>query len=177
MNKLKSILKNPWVFSISYTVIAGIILKLIDLITGSSIIPWVFNKILIFLKLFNKQIHINIKIWILLIIIVLIYILIHYRKKIISIETIDPEVERMKNIIKNYYTDEFDGIPYRWIVKFDAKIKQYHFEDIAALCPKCGCMLVYSKCPNCRDGINYYIKDVNELGVLIRYRLEQKIAQ
>lgn len=174
MNKQeKSFWKNPWVITTGSTVIAYLIIKLIDIFFNTTILSDLVNflvDILLWIyRLLTMQFSTNILI--LTIIFSGILGIAKIFKGLSQRENRDikfkPKEESKKSIPKpnflDYIEDKFKVLYYRWewTKGFDGK---YAVTNIIPLCPKCKCMIVYDRCPNCDS--SYYGLQISEREII-----------
>ena len=173
MKKKKIFWTSPWTIAIGSTVVASILLRIMDKIFGtvalnlafkiiSTPIVWIYS-ILTF--------EMPTKIFVLIIIfmcgvIVTFFSISRYLRNLSS-------EEKFTSGFINYNEDKFKDLYYHWdwIKGRDGK---YRINNITYLCPYCKCAIIREKCPNC----DYYFEHMSltneEVEALILHKIQSK---
>lgn len=171
--KRNKFLSNPWSIGIGSSVLAVLIIRVIDFLTGTMILPTIWKWIgIIMMGIFNFLNH-EFKwrlYWLILLFlsgpVIGVFIL-------WIISKIQKGKEELLPDWLKYKKDIFDGVIYKWDYekRYDGK---YAIKRIIAYCPKCECQLVNGECPNCKSSYRNQLKPNYVLEPLIIHRLDKK---
>lgn len=162
-NKYK-FLSNPWIITIG----SVLLIRLIDFATGSNIWEWLKNILVRVYVFFSQKFEWTLYGLILLfisgpaIVILILWIVSKFQNK---------REDFLPGFLK-YKRDTFGGIVYKWtyVKNYEGK---YDIENIISYCPNCECQLIDEDCPNCKKSYYGKTKSDDELGSLIRHRIEK----
>lgn len=168
--KLKKTLSNPWTIAIVAPVITLILLKAVDLLTGTTILQWsltllgnIFSSIYKFLTAKYEW-----RLYQLVLLFISVPALGIFILWIIS--KFQEAKEELKPEWFNYTQDNFNNVIYKWewIKGYDGK---YQIAQISPHCSNCECHLIHDKCPNCNSRYYNNIKENYEVEALILHRV------
>lgn len=180
--QLRDFLSNGWVLGIGTTVIGGLIF---NWITGKNIISnllswasgWLERISSWILDFFTTNYELPLYVLILIFLSAPLLFIV-FRVTMLYIEKRGKESGvGTKNNWEGYMSDIFGGIPYRWDYVTNS-LKQNVITNIRAYCPKCDCMLISQKCPNCgRYFLTEDLKSNGDVISLVLLRLEKDFNQ
>lgn len=166
MTKIKKILLNPWVVGIGTTIIAAIVLKFIDVFTGTKILS-ILSKIIFSSFQYLKYI-LSFKVTVGTISITCFTVSIIY---ILAKRCIKRKVAKNNPPYLSYTEDIFQNITYRW--EYNLIDGKYCIGSTRAYCSKCTCRIVHNECQKC-NAVFIDIKDKEQLEAMIAYCIEKK---
>gem|GEM_PF-3211229 len=172
----KSFWQNRWVVGTGSIVIGTAILKILDWLSGTQLVNFLWNFIKsIFLGAFSfVGWTFEIPIWGITLIFLsgigLLFIWAWFNNKI---EELNSEQEPK---FLNYTEDEFDNILYKWEYELNYDDK-YSPTNFTPFCPDDNCILHYGKCPICNRNFNRYFKDNSELEKIVIHKIQNDLIE
>lgn len=167
--RVKNIIRNSWIKPICCSIIAGLILKVVELVFGIEIFSWIFK----FLKqsLLKMWFVLNLKLS--LYVVVALFLLGHMSSRILNHLNKNTRKEKCAPFLP-YGEDIFENVRYRWGYK-KSKDGKYYLTRIIKYCPDCTCRIVNNQCQKCKK---YFlnIKTRKQIEALIRYSIEKKFS-
>lgn len=179
--KKNSIFSNPWTIGIGTTIVSVFLLRVIDRFTGStivnSVISWLAELPVSLWNSLTREYHLALY-WLIVIFIsgpilaiLALWMLAKSEDKAQINQGKQPGQQAPPEWL-NYLRDIFDTVQYRWTYEKNAA-GQFEIWNIRALCPKCDCLLIDNKCPNCNQSYYWVVKGTDQIKALILHRLEK----
>lgn len=176
IKKKGNLLLNPWLIGIGSSVFGVLSIRIIDYLTGSIILPtiwnfiiFIFNNVITFVNLeFHWKLYALISLFLSgpLIGLFVIWIISEIQDSKSA-----PTPEWLM-----YRKDNFDGVIYKWDYEKDYNDK-YEVSNLTAYCSNCECQLVDQRCPNCKSEFHSQLRPSYEIVPLIIHRIETKKPQ
>lgn len=168
---------NPWLIPTGSAILGVIGIRLIDYVTGTTIIASVLKLIkTVFVTIGNIFIiKFEVSLWFLISLPIIVIGLIIFILGIISLFQNDKNTAIIQQApFLTYKEDVFGEVLFRWEYLKNYSDK-YEISNISHYCPGCKCLIVYNSCPICHKSF-YTIKTDYEVNALIRHKIETQIS-
>lgn len=181
-NKSQNFFSNPWVVGIGTTILSVFVLRIIDRITGSTItttiLNWLSSTPMTIWNFLLEAYHIPFYGLVIvflsgpLTLIGILWLLSFRGNK--EEQNLNIDSTTTPNWL-NYKQDNFHGVQYRWSYELNS-IGKYEISSIRPFCPKCNCLIINNRCPNCDTSYYWALKGEDEIKALIFHRLELQFS-